>query len=226
MKKFSLISLAIASALMISPAMLVGQSTTFNWSASSNGLVGSGTITATPDGSVAGAWDVTGITGTFANSNTSLGNLGFSGNVIGLTGYINEDAVPSYSSSNPSGINPTLYYQYDDLLYLAYTSPSININGYPGNGGGQFDPAGLVFNVQTTSGVYEVEIFQDGSTTSAFVVNPDGSYDGSNNYGITASNFSVPEGGTALLYLLLSGAGCFGAIFFRSRSGAGSPALA
>jgi hypothetical protein len=28
---------------------------------------------------------------------------------------------------------------------------------------------------------------------------------------------NVPEGGAALLYLLLAGASCFGAMFFRSR---------
>jgi hypothetical protein len=44
--------------------------------------------------------------------------------------------------------------------------------------------------------------------------------------GASFSATEVPEGGATLLYLLLAGAGCFGAMFFRFRNGAGSSASA
>lgn len=39
-------------------------------------------------------------------------------------------------------------------------------------------------------------------------------------------NISVPEGGAALMYLLLAGVSCFGAMFFRSRSQSSRPGMA
>jgi hypothetical protein len=38
--------------------------------------------------------------------------------------------------------------------------------------------------------------------------------------------WAVPEGGTALLYLLLAGVSCFGAMFFRSRNQVSRPGMA
>ena len=164
MKKVILALFVMAAPLAIFPAVLAGQSTTFNWSASSNGLVGSGTITATPDGSVAGAWDITGMTGTFSNSNTSLGDQTFSGTVVGLTGYLGEAATLSYNINAPMEDASTDYY--DDLLYLNYSSPASSVDppAPAGLGGGQFDNGGLVFNVDTTGGVYEIQLEQYGSS--------------------------------------------------------------
>ena len=39
---------------------------------------------------------------------------------------------------------------------------------------------------------------------------------------VIASVQTVPEGGGALIYLLLAGASCFGAIFFSSRNNPGN----
>jgi hypothetical protein len=210
MKKLSLISLAVAAALAICPAALVGQ--TLDWSVDANGITGSGTVSVVPNG-VPGVYNITNMGGTFADTN--LGEV-FSGTVIGIDpSYLGETYPPSYSLSSPSP--DTAGDLYDELLYLNGSgSPSSNINGVPGNGGGQEDAAGFIFNVQTTSGVYEVQIYQNGSTPYDFTVNPDGSYQGPP-YG-TPTNFSVPEGGAALLYMLLAGGACFGVMFFsRNR---------
>ena len=215
MKKFSLVSLAIGAALAISPAMLIGQST-FNWSATDNGLVGSGTLTATSVGG--GVWDITGMTGTFTNTNTSNGDQAFSGSIDGLTGFHGEAGTPSYNSSSPSADAQTDYY--DDLLYLGFTSPASSLDPpFSGSGGGQLDSGGMVFNVDDpTAGVYEIQIQQIGSTDYVFIVNPDGTYAPGPGYGTLETNFNVPEGGTSLFYLLMVGVVCIGAVFFSSRN--------
>jgi hypothetical protein len=209
MKKFALVSLAIAAALAVSPAVMFGQ--TWDWSASSNGLVGSGTITATPDGSVAGAWDVTGMTGTFSNSNTSLGDPAFSGSVVSLTGINGEAATPSYNINSPSVDALTDYY--DDLLYLHYTSPASNLDSTPtgGSGGGQLDSGGLVFNVlDPGNGEFEIQLQQISSANYAFIVTSSGGYSTQGYYGTLTTNFQVPDGGTTLVLLGLAVAGLAG----------------
>jgi hypothetical protein len=197
---------------------MVGQ--TLDWAVDANGITGSGTVSVVPNG-VPGVYNITNMSGTFADNNP--GYEVFSGNVIGIGDPANlgETYPPSYSLSSPS--SDATGDLYDELLYLNGSgSPPSNINGVPGNGGGQEDAGGFIFNVQTTSGVYEVQIYQDGSTPYDFTVNPDGSYitnPQAPSYG-RPTNFSVsvPEGGAALLYLLLAGGACFGAMFFsRNR---------
>ena len=114
MKKFSLLSLAIASALVISPAVLVGQGT-YNWSVDLNGMIGSGTITTTSGG------DITAITGNFENTSSVNGVAEFSGNVIGLTnGTVSQGEAPTLSYSLTAPMTDATTDYYDDILVKQY----------------------------------------------------------------------------------------------------------
>jgi hypothetical protein len=86
-----------------------------------------------------------------------------------------------------------------------------------------FDFQGLSFAANSI----DYNLFYDGSTGTYILdsgSNPGGYPTPSTP--ITFSATEVPEGGASLLYLLLAGAGCFGAKFFSSRNRLGSRASA
>jgi hypothetical protein len=213
MKKLSLVSLAIATALAISPSVLVGQQ--YNFTISGSGISASGVLTVAPT-ATPGVDSITGISGTYSDSGT--------GTVNGIITSLYSNPSNSYVGSSI----PTHLFTDDNLFY-------------PGNSGAQLDSAGIIFYVNgplSPTGGIEVGLCGTSAcNTGGSPYNLDSVtwFNGAYNYlhnnegiGVTfaATEATVPEGGTTLLYLLLAGAGCFGAIFFKSRDGAGSPALA
>ena len=194
MKKVSLVSLACATALAIFPAILVGQQIDF--SINGSGISASGTITvattATP-----GVDEITGISGTYSDSNGSVPVVD-----AAITGLYPD---PSYTPIQDS----YHLFQFDNLLYTS------------GNGGLYLDNNGMLFVIANGD---EVGVCGTSCATTtngtAFSYNLDREDSGNyqeNNEGVGVQ-FSAPEGGATLLYLLLAGATCFGAMFFSSRS--------
>jgi len=211
MKKFTLALLACATALAISP-VASAQTYNFSFAITGSGVNASGVITATQVTGDPGVYDITGISGTYSDSNG--------------TPVVNAAITGLYPDPTNAQIITTSYlFSLDNLLYPAGNSPTTCFWGNC-NSGQYLDIAGLVFNV---AGGNEVGISGVAGTGFAGPYNLDrdisGVYQDGGNNGVGVL-FSVPEGGATLLYLLLAGAGSFGAIFFRSRNGVGSPALA
>jgi hypothetical protein len=126
---------------------------TYSFSFTGGGVTSSGTLTAVsaPDGtsgvSTPGTYEITGITGTFADS-----NVGISGVITGL--YLPVSYITPIVGSvafTTAGLS------YDDLFFPDGNSPA-DCPGYPFSGG-DFDILGVAFNV---AGGYVGELFNDG----------------------------------------------------------------
>ncbi|MGH9604138.1 MAG: hypothetical protein ACRD3N_00415 [Terracidiphilus sp.] len=206
---------ASAAALAIVPA---AQAQTESWSFSfyggsaDNGLAtisGQFTTSSTPilvDG--VDAYDIESFTGTFsyplipASASMSL----LPGNAV----------YPNYLTS-PDGNDI-----YDNLLYPDDNAPSYT-TGEPTSSSGYFDFNGVMFYLSPPgypADSYELSLYDDQSMylgseyeTNDFSLGP---IDELYTYPFFVS---VPEGGAPLLYLLLALAACFGAFFFRRRTG-------
>ncbi|MGH9619806.1 MAG: PEP-CTERM sorting domain-containing protein [Bryobacteraceae bacterium] len=149
-KGYCVAALAIGAALAIAPAALANG---FNFSFNGGGITSSGTIwvgpqssnTATPPG-----YEITGISGTFSDSNVPGGVSG------AITGLYTPVSYQSDTLATPGVAFTTGGLSYDDLFYPAGDSPAIcyDINStthlpeltYPFHGG-VFDIFGLAFNV-------------------------------------------------------------------------------
>jgi hypothetical protein len=136
MKTIHVALFAVAAALAIQP---IAKADSWYFAASGGGVTASGTLTATSVGG--GVFDITGISGTYSDSNDRI-----SGTITGLV-------ASTYSSANPSTLNvgPDPYqsgyhgvWTYDNLLYP--TGSAASVDGYPT--GGLLDSAGLLFDVQ------------------------------------------------------------------------------
>jgi len=198
MKKFSLVSLVVASALAISPAVVNAQ--TYDFTYSDSNYVLSGVLTATPDGG--GIYTVTGVAGTVAQA--SAPSIKYP-----LT------LVPPYAV--PSNHNGDNIYGQDDLIYPGQ-APLLTLcpnYGCP-FGGLEFAfpaPPPLI----GINGGSDIALFANTSVSY-------GSLESANlgGYAITTSDgaftlIAVPEGGLTALYLLLAAVTCLGAIFLASR---------
>jgi hypothetical protein len=182
MKKFTLISLAIATGLAISPVAFA-QNYDFTFSADSGAITASGTLDAP---------------GTFGvlEGNATSGNIVVAGdsNFTGTgTLYANPN-VPGVQAVSPSG-----FFFYDDTLYPGQ-DPSID------NGGLLFIDNGnlLEINIYSNAPGVNYELYDNTGFNSG----------GAGTFTLTY----VPEGGAALLYVLLAGGACFGAMFLsRNR---------
>jgi hypothetical protein len=167
MKKLSLISLAIATALAISPVAFA-QNYDFTFTGANSGpdanATGSGTLDV-----VGGV--VLGLTGTFDTFNMTL---------VAPGGYAGNDNH-FISSGSPS---------YFDFTGLSFGANSIDYNLFYDGSTGTY----LIDSVSNSSGYPTPSTQVDFSATQ------------------------VPEGGAALLYLLLAGGACFGAMFFIPRN--------
>lgn len=214
MKKLFLVTLAVATALAISP-VVSAQSYDFTFTGA--GVNASGILTVAPIAGQPGVYGITGISGIYSDSNGTP--------VVGaaITGLYSD---PTYAQI----LTTSYLFSLDNLFYPAGNAPPTCFWGTCAPGGTQLDVIGIVFNV---AGGNEVGIgAAGGSYPGPYNLNRDisGVYQDGGNNGVgvtfTATQVNVPEGGAALLYLLLAGAGCFGAISFRSRNGVRSPAMA
>jgi len=115
------------------------------------------------------------------------------GAVQGSGVLVSNPAAPGSSTT----IVGNTQYTYDDLLFPT-SNPQLDIDGL------LFDLNGVTVNIWG-SGVSEYQAVEGDS-----VFNDNGSG--------TFNAVNAPEGGAALLYLLVAGGACFGAMFFSSRS--------
>jgi hypothetical protein len=190
---------------------------TVTFSFSGGGITSSGTLTFVPAAdttsgvSTPGTNEITGITGTFTDSND-----GISGAITGLytpLSYITPLVEPVAFTTG--GLS------YDDLFFSAGNSPA-DCPGYPISGG-DFDILGVAFNV---AGGYVGDLFSDGnypgysnpvyaaadanSTTILDDPNPDGTLPEPTGVVGTFTATAAPEPGTLLLL-----AGGLGALVIR-----------
>jgi len=176
--KNSLILLALAAGLAATPAALANN---YAYTISGTGISGSGTLTATAAGG--GAYDITGISGTFSDSATGL-----SGTIAGL--------VPgSYSTTSPSYYNePSIGPQpFDNIVYPAGNSPATSYGSFSALGGGTLDYFGFLFGLP---GGNEVNVYFIGPGSGYGLVE----FDSSETYGTPSVSFTAaPEPGSLLL---------------------------
>ena len=201
-RRFSFSVLAVLAIASLASAGTLTSSFSF----SGGGITSSGTLTAVsaPDGTsgvpTPGTYEITGITGTFADSND-----GISGVITGLY-----TPVSYITPLTGSVAFTTAGLSYDDLFFPAGNSPN-DCPGYPFSGG-DFDILGVAFNV---AGGYVGEIFSDGnypgypglvyaagdanSTTILDLPNPDGTLPEPVGVVGTFTATTTPEPGALLL---------------------------
>ena len=130
---------------------------TLTFSFSGGGITSSGTLTFVPVAdstsgvSTPGTYEITGITGTFTDSND-----GISGAITGLYTPLSYITPLTETSTIPVGFT-TAGLSYDDLFFSGGNSPA-DCPGYPFSGG-DFDILGVAFNV---AGGYVGELFSNG----------------------------------------------------------------
>jgi len=234
MHKFSLVSLAIATTLAISPAVSVGQATySFNFSSSIIKITGGEiTIAGSPVAGTNGGYDILGISGTYSDTATNIysgstpGSGDFSGSMsLYNPGTYGTDSSPIYSPTYTAAGGGTYEFQFDNLFYPAGNAPDA-----PGS---DFDYQGVVFYVTIPGGGSAVNlygVYSGGSTAYAFaegVFGVTGPSTGTiplpptpepkgNITPTPAAGLSVPESGAQSM-LMLCVFGLAGAFYFKSR---------
>jgi hypothetical protein len=158
------------------------------------------TFTSTTNSDSGSGTLVTGASVSSGGYNVASGDIIFDGTPYSL--IANPD--PGSQQTSPNGA-----FYYDDIFY-----PGDN-----GTGGYLTNTAGLLFE-DSSDNVLELNIWGPGSgygpadTYALWLGTSSGNYGPTEDYG----NFTVPEGGAALLYLLLAGGACFGGMFFIPRN--------
>jgi len=143
---------ALATTVAMAPT---ARADSFSFSFSGGGLSGSGVLdfSDTPVPGVPGAYQITGVSGFFSDT-----NAGFSGAITGLQ----TTSLPSgfnpggtfVPPGQPSASNP---FSYDNLFYPGGNSPLV-CEGYPFSGGA-LDIYGVLFDV---AGGYSVNVWSNG----------------------------------------------------------------
>ncbi|WP_348268295.1 PEP-CTERM sorting domain-containing protein [Edaphobacter paludis] len=156
--------LVVAASVAMAPT---ARADAFNFSFNGGGLSGSGVldVSNTPVPGVPGAFQVTGISGTFSDSNVGLTNAAITG-LIGtsLPSGINADGTFIPPGTFALGASDSL--SFDDLFYPGGDSPWVCPPPPPGDThapypfhGGTLDIYGLLFNVD---GGYTVNLWSNG----------------------------------------------------------------
>lgn len=151
--------LTLAITVAITPA---ARADSYSFSFSGGGLSGSGVIdvSSTVVPGVPGAYQVTGISGTFSDTNQGISNAAITGlQTTSLPSGINPDGTFLPPGSQADGYG----FSYDNLFYPGGNSPAVcpptpGEQPYP-FGGGSLDIYGLLFNVQ---GGYNVDVWSNG----------------------------------------------------------------
>ncbi len=195
-------ALALAVAVALAPAAFADQ---LDFSFNGNGVSASGTFTYTPSATVPGADEITGITGTFSDS-----NVGVSGAISGLYTPV------SYNNQIPGVAFTKGGLSYDDLFF-PNGNTALDCPGYPFTGG-VFDIFGVAFDI-AGPGKYVAEIWSNGdipglgTVYAAGLANDDGLVDNPN----SGPNAPAPPGEFGDLTItpepssvLLFGSGLFG----------------
>ena len=153
--------LVLATSVALAPT---ARADSYNFDFSGGGLSASGVITVsnTPVPGVPGALQVTGISGTFSDSNLGVSNAAITGlQATSLPSNINPDGTFLPPGSPTAGFG----FSYDNLFYPDGNSPAVcppdptDPNGEYPFGGGLLDIYGLLFNVQ---GGYNVDVWSNG----------------------------------------------------------------
>jgi hypothetical protein len=155
-------ALICVAALAVTPA---AHADSYTFSFSGGGLSGSGVITYsnTPVPGVLGAYQITGITGTFSDLNAGVSNAAITGiNSTSLPANINPDGTFIPPGRQADGFP----FSFDNLFFPSGDSPVVCPPPGPGDpeppypfGGGYFDIYGLYFNV---AGGYSVDLWSNG----------------------------------------------------------------
>jgi len=192
MKKFSLASMAVAAALMISPVFVNAQ--TYNFSYNDGSDTATGTLVVSSLGG--GAYGILGGTITIAGPN------GYDG-----TGVVLADpngAGNAWVLANPPNSGGADYIA--DNLFFPGGNPQLDDDGF------NFD----LTSYKGPSGFIPGNIWGNGPDNYTIL---EGAYNIYSNGSFSAT--PAPEGGASLLYLLLAGAACFGAMILTPRNGLG-----
>lgn len=153
--------LVLATSVALAPA---ARADSYTFSFNGGGLSGSGVIDVSnaPVPGVPGAYQVTGISGTFSDASANLSNAAITGLVsTSLPSPINSDGT--FLPPGKFALSGGDSLSYDNLFYPAGDSPWVcppnpNEQPYPFHGGA-LDIYGLLFNV---SGGYTVDLWSNG----------------------------------------------------------------
>jgi PEP-CTERM motif len=161
-KFLACVALTIGLATVTSAA----KADTYAFTFSGGGLSGSGIITVSnvPVPGVPGGYQITGVTGTFSDTNA---NANFTGAITGVQATSLPSGIGADGTFVPPGSQADGFgFSYDNLFFPDGNSPAVCPPPLPGDphppypfGGGLFDIYGLLFNVE---GGYSVDVWSNG----------------------------------------------------------------
>jgi len=193
-----LLGLAVtAAALTFAPSAFADS---YAFSFSGGGITTYGTIDVTATSS-AGAYQVTGIHGTFTDT-----NAGFSGAITGVVTGAPVVWTPGSTYIEPAGFTDAGF-SFDDLFYPDGEAPAVCVDA-PSFSGGIFDIYGVAFDI---AGGYQADIWDQGDQGGLLVGDSWGTAklgDSADGYSLSGSIAPTPEPGS----LALLGTGVLGVL--------------